>query len=214
MTASDHGEDSSSKNIERSNKVRHVIERELLGPTPRKVRLKSQSLASIAQTESARATLAVMSQFRPYLGLIFIIPMLAGLRFLYDLVLALVEVSRGQRRLVDITFLIVVTFVWNLMAWTGIWNAVVVPFMLRRLVINGTAVLGKVTEISTSERHCRIYYEFFDLSFPYKGFITIPKREWDESLRPGDSLTVLYSQRNPNWSTPYRCSQYEVIPNE
>ena len=198
--------------------MRAHIEPELLQPPPRHVRLTkrmfpiSASLSDEGNPEFTETKRWVLEKAHPFLSILFLMPAVGGLLFCYRLAVALLAVRGGRQRFVDMLPLVFVTLIWNGIAVSIAWNGFVAPMMIRRIVMYGELVIGRVTEIVPSQRGYRIAYSFdTGAALNVEGWVVVPKKEWEESGRPENKLTILYSQSNPKWNIPYVFSGYRIV---
>jgi len=195
--------------------MRVHIEPELLQPPPRRVRLTRRA-SNVSASPSDKGNQEFTEKITPvleklqFLSILFLMPAVGGLFFLCQLAVALLAVSRGQQRFVDMLPLIFVTLIWNLIALHMAWNGFLVPMMMRRIVMYGEGVIGRVTQIIPSQRDYRIGYCFDTGSaISVEGWVVVPKKQWEES-RP-DVLTIVYLRSNPKWNIPYVFSGYRIV---
>jgi hypothetical protein len=191
------------------------IEPELRTPTPRKVRRRP---LRFPQAEMLPLAAPILSKVRPYLMVVFLIPVLWGIYFLTSLIKVVFEVISSRsggspKPIIDILPLLVINLVWNFIVLTGLWHVLVKPLIYCRLVMYGQPAVGRITGVTVGQRTCWVSYLFY----PEKGFggligsAEVASNEWEKTGELGAEITVLFFQSRPKWNVPYRFSGYEVI---
>ena len=196
------------------NKTPDKVEPELRIPLPRKVRRRP---LRFPRTEMLPSVVPILDKVRPYLLVVFLIPVLWGFFFISQLAKGVLEVmsSRGgpsPKPFTDLLPLVVITLVWNFIVLTGLWHVLVKVLIHRWLVMYGEPAIGRITDVSVSQKTCGISYLFYpEKGFGLIGSAEVPRRDWEETGELNAEITILFFQRNPKWNVPYRYSGYEVI---
>ncbi|MGA9116508.1 MAG: DUF3592 domain-containing protein [Bacteroidota bacterium] len=109
------------------------------------------------------------------------------------------------------------TLFWNLILSVFVWQVWIRPLRMRRLVVRGQAVPGRVIErergSGTEARTYTLGYTFTPLETPSllrRASMRVGKDQWDR-IPGGAELTVLYEPGRPGRSILYACGPYEAV---
>ena len=198
----------------RTDTISDKIEPELRLPTPRKVRRRAPRALQSTQLPGVSDFVV---KLQPLLSVMFLVPMVFGLSLFYRLIKLVSEVmsSRGgpsPKPLSDALPLLIVTLLWNAVAFGMAWEGFVKPLIYRRLVVYGQPAVARVTAVTLRSKTCSISYIFY----PEKGFASIGTAEierddWVDGRKLNAEITVLFFRSRPKWNIPYRYSGYEVV---
>lgn len=105
---------------------------------------------------------------------------------------------------------------WNGIVSVFLWAFYVRPLINRWLVQNGWPASGQITGKSVQSGKTTTYYVEYQFALPQDG--TKPGKmevtaDAYSLVNPGDSVSILYSTKNPGWNVVYELADYEVMTN-
>ena len=158
---------------------------------------------------------------RPGRGFLFGLPhvllllfLLFALIMLFAMFNSLGEIIVGRKQFGPFAWgLIIATLFWSYCIAHFTWRAYALPLVYRRLVVYGQATLGHITEAPKGGRVLHLHYEFTPAGgLPLKGQAVVDSGKAWKDLEEGNTvITIVYWEKNPRWSVPYICADYEVV---
>lgn len=105
---------------------------------------------------------------------------------------------------------------WNGIVSVFLWAFYIRPLINRWLIQNGWPASGQITGKSVKGGKTTTYYVEYQFALPKDGTKQGKMEVTADAyslVNQGDSVSILYSTKNPGWSVVYELADYEVVTN-